>query len=83
VIITVVVWWQLFLLKKWTKVGAKLFFFDPEFLTQIFFKRRAPVKMVDLFHGEVVTFVSGFDGIRDIFEARFIMQLCFYQFQYT
>jgi dynactin complex subunit len=24
-ITTVVVWWQLFLLKKWTKVGAKFF----------------------------------------------------------
>jgi hypothetical protein len=72
-----------FSLKSGLKWVPNYFFFDPEFLTQIFFKRRAPVKMVDLFHGEVVTFVSGFDGIRDIFEARFIMQLCFYQFQYT
>jgi hypothetical protein len=35
--------------------------------------------MVD-FHGEV-TFISGFDGIRDIFEARFVMNLCFQQFK--
>jgi hypothetical protein len=35
------------------------------------------------FHGEVVTFISVFDGIRDIFEARFIIQLCFQQFKYT
>jgi hypothetical protein len=33
--------------------------------------------MVDLFLGEVVTFISVIDGIRDISEARFIMQLLF------
>jgi hypothetical protein len=30
-ITTVIVWWQFFLLKKWTKVGTN-FFFDSEFL---------------------------------------------------
>jgi hypothetical protein len=42
---------------------------------------RSPVKMID-FLGEV-TFISVFDGITDIFETRFIMQLCFKQFKYT
>jgi hypothetical protein len=38
IINTVVVWWQFFLLKKWTKVGAN-FFFDSEFLIWVLFQR--------------------------------------------
>jgi hypothetical protein len=38
------------------------------------FNRRPPVKIVD-FQGEV-TFIQVFDGIRDIFETRFMIQLC-------
>jgi hypothetical protein len=45
----VVVWWQFFLLKKWTKVGTN-FFLDSEFFDfGYYFKGRPPVKMVDLF----------------------------------
>jgi hypothetical protein len=55
------------------------FFYDSEFDSErasgIMFNRRPPVKMAD-FQGEI-TFISVFDGIRDIFGARFIMQLCF------
>jgi hypothetical protein len=36
-ITTVVVWWQFFFLKKWTKVGAN-FFFDSEFLILVLFQ---------------------------------------------
>jgi hypothetical protein len=39
------------------------------------FNLRLPVKTVD-FHVDV-TSISVFDGIRDIFEAQFIMQLPF------
>jgi hypothetical protein len=49
--------------------------FDSERASGIMFNRRPPVKMAD-FQGEI-TFISVFDGIRDIFGARFIMQLCF------
>jgi hypothetical protein len=43
--------------------------FDSEQVSGIIFNRRPPVEMAD-FHGEV-TVISIFDGIRDIFEARF------------
>jgi hypothetical protein len=66
---TVVVWW--------TKVGAKFFFFDSEFLILVLFQRPTASKNGCSFHGEVVTFISVIDGIRDIFEARFIVKLCF------
>jgi hypothetical protein len=56
-----------------------VFLFDSEFDSEqasgIIFNRRPPVKMVD-FHGEV-TFISVFDGIRDVSEAQFITRLCF------
>jgi hypothetical protein len=74
IITTVVVWWQFFLLEKWTKVRAKYFFFDSEFL--VLFQRPTTSKNGRSFHGEV-TFISVFDGIRDIFEALFVKQLCF------
>jgi hypothetical protein len=61
------------LLKKWTKFRIKCFLFDSERASGIIFNRRPPIKMVD-FHGEV-TFISVFDGIRDIFKVGFIMQL--------
>jgi hypothetical protein len=55
----------------------QLFLFDSEFDSErasgIIFNIRPPVKMVD-FHGEV-TFILVFDGIRDIFDAQFIMQV--------
>jgi hypothetical protein len=54
--------------------------FDSERASRIMFNRRSPVKMVD-FHGEV-TFISVFDGIKDIFEEQFRMKLCFQQFIY-
>jgi hypothetical protein len=47
-ITTVVVWWQFFLLKKWTKAGAN-FFLILNFLFWYYFKGLHPVKMVDLF----------------------------------
>jgi hypothetical protein len=66
---------RFFFLQKWTKVYTNFFLFDSEFDSEpafaITFNRRPPVKMVD-FHGEV-TFISVFDGIRDIFEAQSIM----------
>jgi hypothetical protein len=34
----IVVWWQFFLLKKWTKVRAKFFLFDSEFLILLLFQ---------------------------------------------
>jgi hypothetical protein len=71
-ITTVVVWWQFFLLKKWTKVSAKTFF-----LILVLFQRPTTSKNGRSFQGEVVTFISVIDGIGDIFEAWFIMQLCF------
>jgi hypothetical protein len=60
-IIIVIVWWQ----------------FYSEFLILVLFQRPAASKNGRSFHGEVVIFRSVIDGIRDIFEARFIMQLCF------
>jgi hypothetical protein len=75
-ITTVVVWWQFFLLKKWTKAGAN-FFFDSEFFILVLFQRPTSSKNGRSFHGEAVTFISVIDGIRDIFETRFIIQLCF------
>jgi hypothetical protein len=53
-ITTVVVWWQFFLLKKWTKVGAKFFVFDSEFLIFVLFQRPTASKNGRSFHGEVV-----------------------------
>jgi hypothetical protein len=76
-ITTVVVWWQFFLLKKWTKVRAKFFDLILNFLILVLFQRPTASKNGRSFHGEVVTFILVTDGIRDIFEARFIMQLCF------
>jgi hypothetical protein len=55
-ITTVIVWWQFFLLKKWTKVRAYFFIFCSEQASGIIFNIRPPVKMVD-FHGEV-TFIG-------------------------
>jgi hypothetical protein len=49
--------------------------FESEQASVIMFNLRPPVKIVD-FHGKV-TFISVFDGIRDISEAQFIMQLVF------
>jgi hypothetical protein len=54
-------------------VRINLFLFDSELASGIVFTCRPPVKMED-FHGEV-TFISVFDGIREICEAYFIMQL--------
>jgi hypothetical protein len=65
----VIVWWHIVLLKKWTKVGPRIFFFDFEFLILILFQRPTSSKNGRSFHGEVVTFISVIDGIRDIFEA--------------
>jgi hypothetical protein len=76
-ITTVVVWWQFFLLKKWTKVRANFFYLILNFRFRYYLKCRPPVKNGRSFHGEVVTFISVIDGIRDIFESRFIMKLCF------
>jgi hypothetical protein len=53
------------------------FFFDFEFLILVLFKRPTTSKNNRSFHGEMVTFISVIDGIRDIFEARFIIRLCF------
>jgi hypothetical protein len=47
-ITTVIVWWQFFLLKKWTKVRAKFFYLILNFWFWYYFKSRPPVKMVDL-----------------------------------
>jgi hypothetical protein len=55
-------------LKKWTKVGAN-FFFDSEFFILVLFQKPTASKNGQSFHGEVVTFISVIDGIRDIFEA--------------
>jgi hypothetical protein len=57
--------------------GCQNFFFDSEFLILVSFQRPTSSKNGRSFHGEVDTFISVIDGIRDIFEARFIMQLCF------
>jgi hypothetical protein len=57
-------------------VHNKFSFFDSERASGITFNCRPPVKMVD-FHCEI-TFISVFDGIRDIFEARFIVKFCFF-----
>jgi hypothetical protein len=69
------VYYRFFLLKKWTKFRINCFLFDSERDSGIIFNRRPPVKMAD-FQSEV-TFISVFDGIRFIFEAPFIIQLCF------
>jgi hypothetical protein len=53
----------------------QIFLFDSERVSNIMFNLRPPVKMAD-FHDEVA-FISVFEGIRDIFEAWFIIQLCF------
>jgi hypothetical protein len=58
-------------------VRANFFFFDSEFLILVLFQRPTTSKNGRYFHGEVVTFISIIDGIRNIFKARFIMQLCF------
>jgi hypothetical protein len=75
----VFVYRQFFLPKKWTKVRTEFFYlilnFDFERASGIIFKHRPSVKMID-FHGEV-TFISVFDGVRDIFEVWFITKLCF------
>jgi hypothetical protein len=82
-ITTIFVWWQFFLLKKWIKVRTKFFYLILNFWFWYYFKGRPPVKMVDLFMCEVVTFIPAIDSARDIFEAQFIMQLCFWRFKYT
>jgi hypothetical protein len=58
------------------------FFFDSEFLILVLFQKPIASKNGQSFHGEVFTFISVIDGIRDIFEALFILQLCFKQFIY-
>jgi hypothetical protein len=64
------------------KSGLKfvpIFLLNSQFYSErasgVMFNRRPPVKMVD-FYSEV-TFISAFGGIRDIFKAHIIMQLCF------
>jgi hypothetical protein len=54
-----------------------IFFFDSEFLILVLLQRPPASKNGRSFHGEVITFILVIDGIRDVFEARFIMQLCF------
>jgi hypothetical protein len=76
-IITFVVWWPFFLLEKWVKVRANFFLFDSEFLILVLFQRPTTSKNGRSFLGEMVAFILVIDGIRDIFEARFVMQLCF------
>jgi hypothetical protein len=49
--------------------GVSNFFFDSEFLILVLFQRPTASKNGPSFHGEVVTFISVIDGIRDIFEA--------------
>jgi hypothetical protein len=67
-ITTVVVWWQLFPLKSGPK-WVPIFFFDSEFFILVLFQKPTASKNGQSFHGEVVTFISVIDGIRDIFEA--------------
>jgi hypothetical protein len=74
---TIVVWWQFFPLKMWTKVRIDFFFLILNFLILVLFQGPPASKNGRSFHGEVVTFISVIDGIRGIFEAQFIMQLCF------
>jgi hypothetical protein len=76
-ITAVIVCWQFFLLKKWIKVRVNFFYLNLNFLILALFQMPHTSKNRRFFHGEVVTFISVIDGIRDIFEARFIMQLCF------
>jgi hypothetical protein len=52
---------MVFSLPNWIKVHSKIFLFDSGFDSE----RALALKMVD-FHGEV-TFISVFDGIRDIY----------------
>jgi hypothetical protein len=52
----------------------QFFLSDFEQASDIIFHLLPPIKMVD-FYSEVA-FISAFDGIRDILEAQFIMQLC-------
>jgi hypothetical protein len=54
-----------------------IFFLDSEFLILVLFQKPTTSKNGRSFHGEVATFISVIDGIRDIFEAWFIIQLCF------
>jgi hypothetical protein len=54
-----------------------MFLFDSEFLILVLFQKPTTSKNGRSFHGEMVTFISVIDGIRDISEARFIMQPCF------
>jgi hypothetical protein len=68
-ITTVVVWWQFFLLKKWTKVGSQIFFLILNFLILALVQRPTASKNGRSFHGEVVTFISVIDGIRDILKT--------------
>jgi hypothetical protein len=70
-ITTVVVWWQCFSLKSGLKCAN--FFFDSQFLILVLVQRPTTSKNGRSFQGEVVTFISVIGGIRDIFEARFIM----------
>jgi hypothetical protein len=64
----VVVLWQFFSLKSGPK-WAPIFFFDSEFLILALFQKPTSSKNGRSFRGEVVTFISVIDGIRDIFEA--------------
>jgi hypothetical protein len=49
--------------------GCQNFFFDSEVLILVLFQRPTSSKNGRSFHGEVVTFISVIDGIRDIFEG--------------
>jgi hypothetical protein len=53
-----------------------MFLFDSEFLILVLFQRPTASKNGRSFQGEA-SFISVFNGIRDTFEARLIMQLCF------
>jgi hypothetical protein len=60
----VVVWWQFFLLKKWTKVGANFFFWILNFLILVLVQRPTTSKNSQ-FHGEqmrIVDLVMGDPG---------------------
>jgi hypothetical protein len=63
------VYQRFFFLEKWIKVRTNFFLFDSEFDSEqafgVMFNLRPPVKMVN-FRCDV-TFISVFDGIRDIF----------------
>jgi hypothetical protein len=55
--------------------GCQIFLFDSEFLFLALFQRPTASKYGRSFQGEVVTFISVFDSIRDIFEAQFINKI--------